>query len=544
LTIAERPLWYKDAIFYELYVRAFRDSNGDGHGDLRGVIERLDYLQNLGVNCVWLCPIFPSPLKDDGYDVADFYNIHPDYGTLEDFKELITEAHRRSIRVITDFVLNHTSDQHPWFQAARADRNSPYRDYYVWSDTKDKYADARIIFIDTEDSNWTWDEVAGQYFWHRFYSSQPDLNYDNPAVQEEMLKAMKFWLDMGIDGFRADAIPYLFEREGTNCENLPETHVFLKRVREFIDSHSPDSIVLSEANQWPEDVRDYFGDGDEMHMAFHFPVMPRIFMSLRHSDSTPIREILDSTPAIPHNTQWCTFLRNHDELTLEMVTEEERQWMWQQYAPVPRMRSNLGIRRRLAPLLDNNKEKILLANSLLFTLPGSPIIYYGDEIGMGDNIWLPDRNGVRTPMQWTKERNGGFSTAPETYSPVISEAPYSPDQVNVANQQQDLASLYYAIKNMIAVRKTHRAFGWGEFSWAEVSNPKAIVAFILSHEGEHLLILNNLSAEKQDVFVTLPEDHLYFPPPNLFTGRATGQLLDGKLRLEMLPHGFEWLKLS
>jgi maltose alpha-D-glucosyltransferase/alpha-amylase len=420
------PLWYKDAVFYELYVRAFRDSDGDGHGDLRGVIEKLDYLQDLGVNCIWLMPIFPSPLKDDGYDVADYRGIHPDFGNVEDFRELIAEAHKRSIRVITDLVMNHTSDQHPWFQEARKSKDSPYRDYYVWSDSDEKYAGARIIFLDTEKSNWAWDEESKQYYWHRFYSEQPDLNYDNPKVQEEMLDAMKFWLDMGIDGFRVDAIPYLFEREGTNCENLPETHAFLKKARKFFDENSNDAVLLSEANQWPEDVREYFGDGDEMHMAFHFPVMPRIFIGLKRETTTAIREILARTPEIPEAAQWCTFLRNHDELTLEMVTEAERQWMWKEYAPDPRMRLNLGIRRRLAPLLGNNFAKIVLANSLLFTLPGSPIVYYGDEIGMGDDIWLKDRDGVRTPMQWDRTKNAGFSSADKLYAPVVKEDPFGP----------------------------------------------------------------------------------------------------------------------
>lgn len=539
------PLWYKDAIFYELYIRAFKDSNGDGHGDLRGVIEKLDYLQDLGINCIWLLPMFPSPLKDDGYDVADFYNIHTDYGSLQDFKELVDQAHARGIRVIADLVLNHTSDQHPWFQEARQGKDNPKHDYYVWSDTQDKYSDARIIFLDTEESNWSWDEQAKRYFWHRFYSSQPDLNYDNHQVQQAMLDVAKFWLDMGIDGFRCDAIPYLFEREGSNCENLPETHTYLKQLRRDVEEHSPEAILLSEANQWPEDVREYFGnDGDEMHMAFHFPVMPRLFMALRKQDTTPIREILARTPAIPQNAQWCTFLRNHDELTLEMVTEEERQWMWQQYAPEPRMRLNLGIRRRLAPLLDNDFNKIVLANSLLFTLPGSPIVYYGDEIGMGDDIWLKDRDGVRTPMQWDRTPQAGFSSAASTYSPVISAAPYDPAHVNVEDQMKDLASLYYMTKNMIAVRKTHRAFGWGDFEWAASSHPTQVAAYFRRFEGEELLILNNLSDSSIDLSVELPKREIFFPPPNLFTGRASGELAEGQLHIRLKPHGYEWLKLA
>jgi maltose alpha-D-glucosyltransferase/alpha-amylase len=403
--------WYKDAVFYELYVRAFCDGDGDGHGDFKGLIQKLDYLRELGVDCIWLLPVYPSPLLDDGYDVADFYGIHPDYGTRDDFKALLDEAHKRGLRVVADLVLNHTSDQHPWFKEARTSRDSPRRGYYVWSDTDQKYRDARIIFIDSQASNWAYDPQSGQYYWHRFFSHQPDLNYDNPEVQQAMLDVVRFWLDLGVDGFRADAVPYLFEREGTSCENLPETHAYLKRLRAFIEDNYPGRILLSEANQWPEDTRAYFGGGDEFHMAFHFPAMPRIFMALARGDRQPILDILARTPPIPESCQWCNFLRCHDELTLEMVSEEERAFMWDFYAPEPRMRLNLGIRRRLAPLLDNDRRKIELANSILFTMPGSPIIYYGDEIGMGDNIWLEDRDGVRTPMQWSGEENAGFSTA-------------------------------------------------------------------------------------------------------------------------------------
>ena len=443
-SLDQDTLWYKNAVFYEVYIRAFYDSNGDGHGDLRGLKEKLDYLQDLGVDCLWLMPIYPSPLKDDGYDIADYYRILETYGTLQDFKDLLDAAHERGMRVITDLVLNHTSDQHAWFQASRSSRESPYRDYYVWSDTDQKYQEARIIFVDTQKSNWTWDPGSGQYYWHRFYPSQPDLNFDNPAVQQEMLNAVKFWLDMGVDGFRADAVPYLFERDGTNCENLPETHAFLKRLRRFMDENYPGRILLCEANQWPEDVRPYFGDNDEFHMGFHFPLMPRIYMALRKADKQPLEWVLKRTPPIPEDCQWCVFLRNHDELTLEMVTEEERQWMWQEYAPDARMRLNLGIRRRLTPLLDNDRRKIDVANSLLFTMPGSPIIYYGDEIGMGDNIWLPDRNGVRTPMQWEDGLNAGFSSATEdqVYAPVIQDDPYGVQWVNVAAQQADPGSQY------------------------------------------------------------------------------------------------------
>jgi maltose alpha-D-glucosyltransferase/alpha-amylase len=538
--------WYKNAIFYEVYVRAFFDSNGDGHGDLRGLTQKLDYLQALGVDCLWLLPIYPSPLKDDGYDIADYYSILPEYGTLEDFKTLLDEAHARGMRVIADLVLNHTSDQHPWFQAARRDRSSPYRDYYVWSDTDEKYSQARIIFLDTEESNWTWDETAGQYFWHRFYASQPDLNFDNPAVQEEMFKVMQYWLDMGVDGFRADAVPYLFEREGTNCENLPETHTYLKRLRAFMEKNYPDRIILCEANQWPEEVRPYFGEGDEFHMGFHFPIMPRIYMALRMADRTPVVEILDRTPPIPENCQWCTFLRNHDELTLEMVTEQERQWMWEQYAPEPRMRLNLGIRRRLAPLLDNDRRKIELANALLFSLPGSPIIYYGDEIGMGDNIWLPDRNGVRTPMQWTNAQNGGFSPvgSASLYAPVVDQEPYSPTQVNVSRQQNDPGSLLQFMRHLVAVRKAHPVFGSAGMSWIK-DLPLEVSAYWRENESERLLIINNLSASSQSLDIAIPE--------LVNTGGVFRDLLqesvtlisqDGILHLVLDPYEFRWLDMQ
>ncbi len=431
--------WYKNAIFYEVNVRAFKDSNGDGHGDLQGLIQKLDYLKDLGVDCLWLMPIYHSPLKDDGYDISDFYNIQETFGDVSDFKLLIDEAHQRNIRIVTDLVMNHTSDQHPWFQASRSSKDSPYRDYYVWSDDNKKYGLTRIIFLDTEESNWTLDEKTGQYYWHRFYASQPDLNYDNPEVRQAMKDIMKFWLDMGIDGFRADAVPYLFEREGTINENLPETHAYLKEIRAYLDENYEDRILLAEANQWPKDVLEYFGDGDEFHMGFHFPIMPRIYMSLRKQDRESLVWIMQQTPPIPDNCQWCTFLRNHDELTLEMVTEEERQWMWQEYAPDPRMRLNLGIRRRQAPLLENNPAKMRLANALLFALPGTPIIYYGDEIGMGDNIWLDDRNGVRTPMQWDASKNAGFSTAKEDqlYAPLIKDETFGYQKVNVSAQIND-----------------------------------------------------------------------------------------------------------
>ena len=541
--MTDNPLWYKDAVIYELYVRAFYDSNADGHGDLPGVIAKLDYLKDLGVDCLWLLPTYPSPLKDDGYDIADYYDVISDYGTLDDFKQLLEEAHARGIRVITDLVLNHTSDQHPWFQSARSDPDSPYRDYYVWSDTDQKYKETRIIFLDTEDSNWAWDDQAGMYFWHRFYSSQPDLNYDNPAVRKEMMNVMKFWIDMGIDGFRADAVPYLYEREGTNCENLAETHAYLKEIRRFMDQNYPNRLLLCEANQWPEDLRPYFGDGDEFHMGFHFPIMPRIFMSLRREDPLSIIWILNRTPPIPDTCQWCLFLRNHDELTLEMVTEDERHWMWEEYAPEPRMRLNLGIRRRLAPLLDNDRRKIELANSLLFTLPGSPVIYYGDEIGMGDNIWLPDRNGVRTPMQWDSTPSAGFSEADpqDFYSPVVDRDPFGPDRVNVADQQSDPTSLFNTMRRMIAVRKAHSAFGWGSFTWVTCDSP-SVAAYERLYQDERLLIVNNLASAQQAVNVTVSGVQSA-QPVDLLSGEKVPDIQSEKLSLTLEPYQYVWLKI-
>ena len=534
-------LWYKNAIFYEVYVRAFYDSNGDGHGDLAGLIQKLDYLQNLGVDCIWLLPIYPSPLRDDGYDIADYYNILPTYGDLNDFKELVRQAHDRGMRVITDLVMNHTSDQHPWFQAARSSRTSPYRDYYVWSDTDQKYKDARIIFLDTEKSNWAWDEAAGQYYWHRFYSSQPDLNYDNPAVREEMKKIIRFWMDMGIDGFRADAVPYLFEREGTNCENLPETHAYLKEVRAFLDQHYPDAILLGEANQWPEDVLPYFGNGDELHMNFHFPLMPRLYMALKKEDKAPLEWVFERTPAIPENCQWCTFLRNHDELTLEMVTPEEREFMWREYAPDPKMRLNLGIRRRLAPLLENDQRRIRLLYSMLFSFPGTPIIYYGDEIGMGDNIELFDRNGVRTPMQWEASPSAGFSAAPPShwYAPVISTPPFDPQQVNVADQIQRSDSLYHFLKHLITLRKNHPELASGETRWID-TGLQSVVA-VWRKEGERwLCAVHNLADKVQEINLNLPvvTDVL----TDLIEGRLTFNPQEGRLKVQ--PYQTLWFSNS
>ena len=541
-------LWYKDAVFYEVYVRAYRDSNGDGHGDLAGLTEKLDHIKDLGVDCIWLLPIYPSPLNDDGYDIADYYGVHPDYGTVDDFKNLVAEAHARGMRVIADLVLNHTSDQHPWFQAARKDPDSPYRDYYVWSDTDQKYLETRIIFTDTEPSNWSWDEVAGQYFWHRFFSSQPDLNFDNPEVREEMKKVAKFWLDMGIDGFRADAVPYLIEREGTNNENLPETHEYLRELRAYIDEHYPGRILLCEANMWPEDVRPYFGEpsepgGAEFQMGFHFPIMPRIYMALKKGDVSDMVEILNRTPPIPEECQWCTFLRNHDELTLEMVTEEERQWMWEQYAPDPRMKLNLGIRRRLAPLLDNDRRKIEVANSILFTLPGSPIIYYGDEIGMGDNIWLDDRNGVRTPMQWTSEPASGFSEADpdQFYAPVIDTNPFDPGTVNLVDQQADLNSLFHTIKGMVTIRKQYKSFGWGSFKWLDAGTP-AVAAYERRYKDERLIIINNLTDQNQLISIPVKNSHAIYPL-DILRNRTLRPLENGYLNILLSPFRYLWLEI-
>jgi maltose alpha-D-glucosyltransferase/alpha-amylase len=536
--------WFKNAIFYEVYPRAFADGNGDGHGDLRGLIAKLDYFRDLGVDCLWLQPIYPSPLEDDGYDIADYYNIHPDYGTLDDFKTFLSEAHARDLRVVADLVLNHTSDQHPWFQAARASRDSPYRDYYVWSDTDQKFEEARIIFLDTQASNWAWDEMAGQYYWHRFYPCQPDLNYDNPAVRAEMLRVMRFWLDMGIDGFRADAVPYLFEREGTNCENLPETHAYLKELRRLMDQRYPDRILLAEANQWPQEVRPYFGDGDEFHMAFHFPVMPRIYMALAQADRAPIVDILSATPAIPGNCQWCTFLRNHDELTLEMVTPEEREFMWQTFAPQPRMRLNLGIRRRLAPLLDGDRRKIELLNSILFTLPGSPILYYGDEIGMGDNIWLDDRDGVRTPMQWDGGQNAGFSTAPpeKLYASPVDDERFSYRRVNVAAQRADPDSLWNTLRRMIAVRKQEPAFGCGDCQILPIEN-RAVLGLVRTCAGQSALALHNMSAHPQTVEFSSQHGQ-GAQAVRLLSSHPQPDTLDLSHTLTLNPYEYLWLGLD
>lgn len=525
--------WYQKAVFYELYVRAYYDSNGDGNGDLQGVIEKLDHIRSLGADCIWLLPIYPSPLKDDGYDISDYYDIHPSYGTLDDFKELLEEAHNRGIRIILDLVINHTSDQHKWFQEGRADVNSPYHDYYVWSDTKDKYAQARIIFLDVEESNWTWDAVAGKFFWHRFYSSQPDLNFNNPAVHEELFKVADFWLKMGVDGFRVDAVPYLYEREGTNCENLPETHIFLKKLRKFVDENYPNRVLICEANQWPNDVREYFGNGDEFHMGFNFPIMPRLYLALAKEDVTPIIKIVDACPEIPEDCQWCTFLRNHDELTLEMVTEEVRHFMWDYYAPQPRMRQNLGIRRRLAPLLDNDLKKIKLLNSILFTMPGTPVIYYGDDIGMGDNIWLEDRNGVRTPMQWTNEANGGFSSAKRTYLPVIDDEVFGYQKVNVEAQENDETSIYHFYQQLISIRKQETALIKGGFSWMPIED-KGVLAYIRSLDEVTVYLIHNMTSSMRTFQIGKSGKELI----NLLVG----EYYQGGEPINLAPYDFLWLR--
>jgi maltose alpha-D-glucosyltransferase / alpha-amylase len=541
---ATDPLWYKDAIIYELHVKAFADSNNDGVGDFRGLLQKLDYLQDLGVTCLWLLPFFPSPQKDDGYDISDYLSVHESYGTMEDFQAFLTAAHERDLQVLIELVVNHTSDQHPWFQAARlAPPGSPEREFYVWSDTAEKYKDARIIFTDTEKSNWTWDPVAQAYYWHRFFSHQPDLNFDNPRVLEEVLKVFRYWLDLGVDAVRLDAIPYLLERDGTNCENLAETHVVIKRMRAEIDAGYENRMILAEANQWPSDVRPYFGDGDECHMTFHFPLMPRIYMALRQEDRLPITDIMAQTPDIPETCQWGLFLRNHDELTLEMVTSDERDYMYLAYSADPRMRINLGIRRRLAPLLDNNRRRIELLNSLLFSFPGTPIIYYGDEIGMGDNIYLGDRNGVRTPMQWSGDRNAGFSraTPARLYSPVVMDPVFGYEAINVEAQQGDQASLLTWMRNMIALRKLFRVFGRGTLEFLNPSNRK-ILAYIRNYEGDQILCVANLSRFAQPVDLDL---HVLegMVPVEMLGYVEFPAITRQPYRLTLAPYGFFWLEL-
>jgi maltose alpha-D-glucosyltransferase / alpha-amylase len=539
------PLWYKDAIFYEVHVRAFRDSNGDGKGDFAGLTEKLDYLADLGVTTVWILPFYPSPLRDDGYDIADYTSIHADYGSLRDARTFIREAHARGLRVVTELVCNHTSDQHPWFQRARrSPPGSPYRDFYVWSDTPDRYRDARIIFKDFETSNWTWDPVANAYYWHRFYSHQPDLNFDNPRVHRAIFEVMDQWLDMGVDGLRLDAIPYLYEREGTNCENLPETHQFLKTLRARIDARYADRMLLAEANQWPEDSVAYFGDGDECNMAFNFPVMPRMFMAIQQEDRYPIVDILGQTPTPPESDQWALFLRNHDELTLEMVTDEERDYMYRVYAKDPQARLNLGIRRRLAPLLNNSRRRIELMNGLLFSLPGTPVIYYGDEIGMGDNIYLGDRNGVRTPMQWSGDRNAGFSEAnrQQLYLPVIVDPEYHYESVNVQAQQSNPHSLLWWTKRLIGLRKRHQAFGRGTIEFLHPDN-RRVLAFVRRYGEESILVVANLSRFVQYAELDL-SGYEGTVPVELFGRSEFPPVRRVPYPLTLGPHSFLWFELT
>ena len=542
VTAGERdPHWYRTAVMYEVSVRGFFDSDSDGNGEIRGLIRKLDYLQWLGVDCLWLLPFYASPLRDGGYDIADFLDVHPDYGTMDDAAQLIEEAHKRGIRVIADLVMNHTSDQHSWFQESRSSRDNPKADWYVWSDDETEWPDARIIFVDTENSNWTWDSVRGQFFWHRFYSHQPDINYRNPEVQEAMFAVVDHWLAMGLDGFRLDAVPYLYEADGTNGENLPETHEFLRRLRARVDQKHPGKVLLAEANQWPADVVEYFGDGDECHMCFHFPLMPRMFMALRRQDASSVFNILSAIPSIPEGCQWGIFLRNHDELTLEMVTDEERDYMYQQYATDPRMRRNVGISRRLFPLVENDRRQAELLHSLLFTLPGTPILYYGDEIGMGDNVMLGDRDGVRTPMQWTPDRNGGFSTADfsSIYLPPSLDPVYGFTARNVESSQRDAASFLQWIRGMIGVRGRHSVFGLGGLALLPVSNP-AILAYLRtpsSGRERPILCVANFSASAQPVELGL--GHLNgLEPIELLGGVAFPRIGELPYLLTLPPFGF------
>ncbi|MGE5252864.1 MAG: maltose alpha-D-glucosyltransferase [Planctomycetaceae bacterium] len=545
LTLDDDPLWYKDAIIYELHVKAFADSDEDGIGDFCGLTQKLDYLQDLGVTAIWLLPFFQSPLKDDGYDTSSYTDLHPAYGTLRDFKVFLREAHRRGLRVITELVLNHTSDQHPWFQRARrAKPGSPWRDYYVWSDTADRYRDARIIFQDFESSNWAWDPVAKAYYWHRFYSHQPDLNYDSPQVRKAMMRVIDFWFGLGVDGLRLDAVPYLYEREGTNCENLPETHAFLKQLRAHVDSRFKNRMLLAEANQWPEDAVTYFGEGDESHMAFHFPLMPRLFMALHMEDRFPILDILDQTPPIPESNQWALFLRNHDELTLEMVTDEERDYMYRVYAGNPQMRVNLGIRRRLAPLLGNHRRRIELMSALLYSMPGTPIIYYGDEIGMGDNIYLGDRNGVRTPMQWSADRNAGFSHAnpQRLFLPIINDPEYHYETMNVEAQQSNPYSLLWWMKRMIGLRKRYKAFGRGTIEFLQPANRKVLI-FLRRYEEERIMVVANLSRFVQYLELEMPA-FKEMVPVEIFGRTEFPPIGELPYFLTLGPHSFYWFSLE
>ena len=537
-------LWYKDAIIYQLHVKSFRDSNADGFGDFRGLIDKLDYVRALGANTIWLLPFYPSPLKDDGYDIAAYEEINPTYGTIDDFKAFLAAAHERNIRVITELVINHTSDQHPWFQRARhAPKGSREREWYVWSDDPNRYAGTRIIFNDTERSNWSWDPEAQQFYWHRFFSHQPDLNFDNPDVLAALLNVMRFWLRMGVDGMRLDAIPYLVEREGTGCENLPETHAILKALRATVDAEFPNRVFLAEANLWPSDVRAYFGDGDECHMAFNFPIMPRMYMALRKEDRTPIVEIMRQTPDIPFECQWAVFLRNHDELTLETVTDEERDYMYREYARDPRMRINMGIRRRLAPLMESGRRQIELMNALLMSMPGTPIVYYGDELGMGDNIYLGDRNGVRTPMQWNADRNAGFSEAETAalFSPLIVDPPYGFHTVNVAAQERTSTSLLRWTRRLVAVRQEYQAFGRGTWEAINCANRRVLV-FLRRYRDETILCVNNLSRFAQYVELEL-HDFENCVPLELWSKNCFPPIRDAPYVLTLGPHNFLWFRI-
>jgi len=539
----DESLWYRDAIIYEIHLRAFSDSNGDGIGDFPGLLQKLDYLQDLGVTTVWLLPFYPSPLKDDGYDISDYTSVNPDYGTLDDFREFLEQAHRHKLRVITELVINHTSDQHPWFQQARSSRDNPRRDWYVWSATDDRYRGVRVIFKDTELSNWAWDPVSKSYYWHRFFSHQPDLNYDHPAVREEMWKVLKFWRDIGVDGFRVDAVPYLVEREGTSCENLPETHEVVKFLRRRLDENYSQNFLLAEANQWPRDVRPYFGDGDEFHMAFHFPLMPRMFMAVKLEDRKPLVDILEQTPEIPPACQWGIFLRNHDELTLEMVSDEERAYMYDVYALDKSTRLNHGIRRRLAPLMENDRRRLELMNGMLMSLPGSPILYYGDEIGMGDNIHLGDRNGVRTPMQWSADRNAGFSAAdPERlYLPLISNPVYGYHIVNEEAQRHSDHSLLSWTKRLIRVRQSCRAFGRGQIELLRPPNHR-VFAYIRELGNEKVLVVNNLSSAAQAVELDLTKFQGHIPI-EMFGGNPFPRIGRLPYPLTLGPYDFYWFRL-
>jgi maltose alpha-D-glucosyltransferase/alpha-amylase len=537
------PLWYKDAVFYQLHVKSFADSNADGIGDFPGLTSKLDHLASLGVDCLWIQPMYPSPFKDDGYDISDYTNIHPSYGTLQDFESFLNQAHALGLRVIIELVLNHTSDQHAWFQEARSSTDNPRRDWYVWSDTDDRYRGVRIIFLDTELSNWAWDPVSKAYYWHRFFSHQPDLNFDNPAVREEIWKVMKFWLDLGVDGFRVDAVPYLIEREGTSCENLPETHAVLKELRARVDAHFTGRVLLAEANMWPEDVRPYFGDGDEFHMSFHFPIMPRMFMALRLEDRKPLIDIIERTPNIPESCQWGIFLRNHDELTLEMVTDAERQYMWDEYAKDPRARINMGIRRRLAPLMEGDRRRIELMSGLLMSLPGSPIMYYGDEIGMGDNVYLGDRNSVRTPMQWDGSFNAGFSTAdPERlWLPLISNAVYGYQSINVESQRRNPTSLLNWTRRLIEVRRPMRVFGRGTIEFLKPENHR-VLAFTRRLGKETVLVVNNLAGTAQAVELDLSQFNGAIPI-EMFGASVFPRITHEPYIMMMGPYNFYWFRL-